>query len=98
MITPFLIVPIAFVLIGNITGVFAFQSIALYICIPATICFKAFGIMTTLTAANWISVLIVGVFLLFVGSMYFLGFFKTLADKEKSFKEMLNEVKFNSKL
>ena len=54
--------------------------------------------MTTLTAANWISVLIVGVFLLVMSSMYFLGFFKTLADKERSFKEMLNEVKFNSKL
>ncbi len=98
MITPFLVVPLTFVLIGNISGVFAFQSIALYICIPVTICFKAFGIMTTLTSANWISVLIVGVFLVIMSSMYFLGFFKTLADKEKSFKEMLNEVKFNSKL
>ena len=98
MITPYLLLPLAFVILGNLFGILPLQSIALYICLPATICFKAFGIMTTLTMVNWISVLIVGAFLLVMSSMYFLGFFKTLVDKERSFREMLNEVKFNSKL
>ena len=98
MITPYLLLPLTFVILGNLFGILPLQSIALYICLPVTICFKAFGIMTTLTMVNWISVLIVGAFLLVMSSMYFLGFFKTLIDKERSFKEMLNEVKFNSKL
>lgn len=97
MVLPFIAINLIFVLLGNITGIYPLQNVSLYICLPATMCFKALGIITTLNSANWYAVLAVGVFLLLTCGMYFLGFFKTLADKERSFKEMLNEVKFNTK-
>lgn len=97
MITPFIVVLFAFVIIGNITGIYPFQNVALYVCLPSTICFKALEIIVTLEEANWMAVLAVGAFVFIMCSFYFLGFYKTLAEKEKSFKEMLNEVRFNSK-
>lgn len=97
MVAPFILINLILVLLGNITGVYGFQSLALYVCLPVAICFRAVGLITTLSMSNWYAVLAVGVFLLIMIGMYFFGFYKTLIDKERSFKEMINEVKFNTK-
>jgi hypothetical protein len=97
MILPYALILIFLVLLGNITGIYPFQSIALFVCMPATICFKALGLIVTFEGANWLAVLAVGVFLFIMCGMYFFGFYKTLKDKERNFRDMLNEVKFNSK-
>ena len=97
MILPYTVILIVFVLIGNITGFFPFQSISLYICLPATICFKAVGLIPSLAEANWYSLLAVGLFLIVMIAIYCIGFMKTLKDKEKSFQDMLNEIRFNTK-
>ena len=98
MIAPYTIFLLVFVLIGNlIPELFPLQSIALYVCLPTAICFKAVGLIPTMDCANWFAVLAVVVFLIVMISIYLMGFKNTLKDKEISFQDMLNEIRFNTK-
>ncbi len=96
MIAPYTLLLLILVLLGNITGIIAFQSISLYMSLPMTLCFMAVGVVG-LNQLSWFSVLSVSAFLVLMLSVYFFGFYKTLRDKEKSFQDMLNEVRFNIK-
>jgi hypothetical protein len=99
MIAPYVVLLVVCVLIGNLGAkLYPFQSISLYVCLPSSICFKALGLIPTMSESNWFAVLAVMIFLLIMVSMYLLGFYKTLKDKERSFQDMLNEIRFNSKL
>lgn len=98
-LVPFLAILILFVTLGSlIPTLFPLQSIALYITLPVTMCFKAIGLIPAMDVSNPYALLCVAVFFIIMFSVYFYGYIKAIRDKESSFQQMINEMNFNRKI
>ena len=98
-LVPFFAIVILFVLLGSlIPTLFPLQSIALYICLPVTMCFKAIGVIPAMDVSNPYAILCVTVFFIIIYSVYFYAYLRAIRDKEISFQQMINEINFNRKI
>ena len=96
---PFLSIVILLALLGSlIPSLFPLQSIALYITLPVTMCFKAVGLIPAMDVSNPYALLCIGVFFIIIFSIYFYGYIKAIRDKEISFQQMINEMNYNRKI
>ena len=96
---PFLSIVILLALLGSlIPSLFPLQSIALYITLPVTMCFKAVGLIPAMDVSNPYALLCIGVFFIIIFSIYFYGYIKAIREKEISFQQMINEMNYNRKI
>ncbi len=93
---PYLALPLVCVLIGELSGIIAFQTVALVIAAPAALIFRGASLIN-LASVSWWAALAVGIYCLACLISVTAGFINKEKERERAYIDIVNEIQLSKR-